>query len=75
MLSLPNSPSNLLQQAIALFRCKEYSESISRLSELIKLVESEEDRNDVKIMIGLAANQTRDQRVAKGTLALVNILD
>ena len=71
LLSLPKTPSNILQQSVSLFYTKSYAESIGLLNELAILLDNEDDRNDVKLMIGLVANQARDQRVSKGTLAKV----
>ena len=71
LLSLPKNPSNILQQSISHFYTKSYTESLSLLNELVILLDNEEDRNDVKFMIGLISNQARDQRVSKGTLAKV----
>ena len=71
LLSLPKTPNNILQQSISLFYTKSYTDSLALLSELAILLDNDNDRNDVKLMIGLVANQARDQRVSKGTLAKV----
>ncbi|KAI6649247.1 Tetratricopeptide repeat protein 37 [Oopsacas minuta] len=66
---LPKSPTNILQNSISLFYARNYTESLNLLNELIPLIEHEDDINDVNYMIGLVANQARDQRLANGTLA------
>ena len=71
LLNLPKSPSNILQHSIHLFYTKSYTDSLSLLNDLLKQLECEEDKNDVKLLIGLVANQARDQRTANGTLAKV----
>ena len=71
LLKLPNSPSNILQHSIHLFYSKNYTESLALLNDLLKQLECEEDKSDVKFLIGLVANQARDQRTANGTLAKV----
>lgn len=71
LLKLPKSPSNTLQHSVHLFYTKNYTDSLSLLNDLMKQLECEEDKSDVKLLIGLVANQARDQRLANGTLAKV----